>query len=826
MRINRFTALAVAALLCLSLPAVADIVERQVEPTYALTLRNGELCRNETGGALATGNLVYLSSFSVTHDRFLVTKADADVAGAAAVYVVPQAVSNNTNFYCESTWMVTAANTNGSTVGNPVYLSQTAGAWTLTAPTAANSIQQIVGRVRVVSASVGIIEINIPSLARVKIGSNELQAGAVSPASMGLTVRAGTNLAAGDLVYLSSYNAADGVFIASLADADVDGAQAQYVATGTIASGSTGTVYKYASVAMNVGGAAAGDPIYLTVTGTTTNTKSTSAPAGSDDVVQIVGRVQVTGAAGPVLIDLLDNVPEVATNQLMDDSVTNDKLANMTQGTIKVGGAANAPTDLDANDDGFILVGDGTNPVLTDFNDDGKIGIGDGTNYASQPITGDIALTNAGLTTIQAMAVEPTMEGLTCVNASGGDYAAGDFVYFSGHNATLPLCALADADVANGSAQYVVTAACTNTSTCVVARAFLVTGVDTSAVGAVGDPLYLTITGTTTNTWSAAAPTGVDDRVQIVARVTIDNAAGAFLADLRSLDLGKIARNEVQASSISTTEIANGTIANADIGDGVIQQAKLARRSVKFNFDEPSWVYLDALTGAPTGAAAEVIFLLYPQGSLQFYLEEQVGAPTLADVYTATRTTTANGMDFGLDDTDNDGMQLGPHQVAGNKGAFTGQTDAFYVKATFTIEDASGIDPACIGFHDAQAHADIDALAGLDAYGGVGEEVVALCIGSGAGVDPAVLHTYTKVNNAASVDTTLTTSTWADGATHTLQINVAANGAVTYTYDGVAPAEAVALTVSVDTFFPFIVHNSSADVNANFNVSLFEYGLQ
>lgn len=42
------------------------------------------------------------------------------------------------------------------------------------------------------------------------------------------------------------------------------------------------------------------------------------------------------------------------------DKVTNDMLANITRGRVKVGGASNAPTDLDAKTSGQILVGDGT----------------------------------------------------------------------------------------------------------------------------------------------------------------------------------------------------------------------------------------------------------------------------------------------------------------------------------------------------------------------------------------------------------------------------------------------------------------------------------
>ena len=75
---------------------------------------------------------------------------------------------------------------------------------------------------------------------------------------------------------------------------------------------------------------------------------------------------------------------------IANDAVTNAKLANMTQGTIKVGGGSNAPTDLDAKTDGQILVGDGT-----DIN--------------SVAVSGDVALANTGAVTIQANAVEGSM---------------------------------------------------------------------------------------------------------------------------------------------------------------------------------------------------------------------------------------------------------------------------------------------------------------------------------------------------------------------------------------------------------------------------------
>jgi hypothetical protein len=80
----------------------------------------------------------------------------------------------------------------------------------------------------------------------------------------------------------------------------------------------------------------------------------------------------------------------VETAILADDAVTNAKLANMTRGTVKVGGAADAPTDLAAKTSGYILVGDGTDLV-------------------SVAVSGDVTLAAGGAVTIAADAVETAM---------------------------------------------------------------------------------------------------------------------------------------------------------------------------------------------------------------------------------------------------------------------------------------------------------------------------------------------------------------------------------------------------------------------------------
>lgn len=79
----------------------------------------------------------------------------------------------------------------------------------------------------------------------------------------------------------------------------------------------------------------------------------------------------------------------IGTDNLLDDCVTNDKLAKMLRGTVKVGGVSDAPTDLVSSVSGNILIGDGT-------------------DIKSLAVTGDVGITGAGLTTIVADAVDNT----------------------------------------------------------------------------------------------------------------------------------------------------------------------------------------------------------------------------------------------------------------------------------------------------------------------------------------------------------------------------------------------------------------------------------
>jgi hypothetical protein len=115
--------------------------------------------------------------------------------------------------------------------------------------------------------------------------------------------------------------------------------------------------------------------------------------AGGDGLTSAVTDNQVSFA-----VNVDDTGIEINSDslRLKDDGVTNAKLANIARGSVKVGGASNAPTDLDAKTSGQILVGDGTDVVSVAVSGDatlaanGALTLGadvvDGSNIADDSI--------------------------------------------------------------------------------------------------------------------------------------------------------------------------------------------------------------------------------------------------------------------------------------------------------------------------------------------------------------------------------------------------------------------------------------------------------
>lgn len=194
--------------------------------------------------------------------------------------------------------------------------------------------------------------------------------------------------------------------------------------------------------------------------------------------------------------------------------------------------------------------------------------------------------------------------------------------------------------------------------------------------------------------------------------------------------------------------------------------------------------------GAATGSTGDTDLLLTPETAFEYHIK---GTQTIL-----APQRTAVGLDIGMDQTDNDGVELSQGILAGGKHAYTIGTDGpFKMRVKFKIEDVSGTDDCAIGFRKAAAY-----TANFDDY----TDAATLNVISGD------IKIETILNNAATT-TTDTTDNWADAATHTLEVIVTDAGVVTYLIDGVAPTVTAAFTFdNGDVVVPFMFFLHASDV--------------
>ena len=143
--------------------------------------------RNESGGTYAAGTPVYISGWSETQDKFLVTKADADASGRRAQLFILASLLTATNGVAASSYRGTVNGTGSvaldlaaAAVGDPVYLATVAGECVLVAPSGADDQVQILGQVAVVATDIVECLIREPQV----VGTNELAALAVTTAKI------------------------------------------------------------------------------------------------------------------------------------------------------------------------------------------------------------------------------------------------------------------------------------------------------------------------------------------------------------------------------------------------------------------------------------------------------------------------------------------------------------------------------------------------------------------------------------------------------------------------------------------------------------------
>jgi hypothetical protein len=147
--------------------------------------RQGLVVDNSTGGSLAAGTLVYISGYDASTGAPQITPSDAD--SRQAEFILNAAIANGASGVVYRGYTLGSLDTSGSSVGDPIYLSATAGTWTATALTGAAQLSQKVGVVVTSHASTGSIQFILPG-EMLKIGSGHIQSGAAGGGMVQQTV--------------------------------------------------------------------------------------------------------------------------------------------------------------------------------------------------------------------------------------------------------------------------------------------------------------------------------------------------------------------------------------------------------------------------------------------------------------------------------------------------------------------------------------------------------------------------------------------------------------------------------------------------------------
>jgi len=207
--------------------------------------------------------------------------------------------------------------------------------------------------------------------------------------------------------------------------------------------------------------------------------------------------------------------------------------------------------------------------------------------------------------------------------------------------------------------------------------------------------------------------------------------------------------------------------------------------------------------GAPTGTAGDENVMLTEKNYFEYHI---IGTQTIvAPVFSAS------GLNVGMDQTDNDGVEITHGITSRARPYFTVGTDsAFYFEVTFSIATVAGTDDCLVGFRKSEAY-----QGAVDDY----DEMAALNVIAGD------INIETILNDGATT-TTDTTDNWADAESHRLRVNVSDAGVVTYQIDGSAPTTTAAFTFDsgekVIPFF-FLTQANAAQTGA-LNITKWEVG--
>lgn len=212
--------------------------------------------------------------------------------------------------------------------------------------------------------------------------------------------------------------------------------------------------------------------------------------------------------------------------------------------------------------------------------------------------------------------------------------------------------------------------------------------------------------------------------------------------------------------------------------------------------------------GATSGTATNVLY------TPNLWLEYQPkGTQTILAPVVVSVSEGVSALNIGMDQTDNDGVELCAGIINSNNMAFKiGEAAAFFLRVRFSIQTVLGTDDCAVGFRKVEAY-----QANIDDY-----------------ADMAVLNVISgdifieTIQSGAATVTTDTTQNWANGETHQLEVFVSNTGVVTYTIDNAAPTVTAAYTFTDALYvvpFMFMLNANAAQIG-QCNILEWECGFQ
>lgn len=220
---------------------------------------------------------------------------------------------------------------------------------------------------------------------------------------------------------------------------------------------------------------------------------------------------------------------------------------------------------------------------------------------------------------------------------------------------------------------------------------------------------------------------------------------------------------------VDTQHLIGGAVNGTKLSDGLLYHTQVyCPTDAQPSLSAPNG-YAD-----PTGVAGDTNRAVFPwcSTSAQYHVK---GTQTLLG---PLLDTAGKGLDISQDQTDNDGIEYVFGSIYSN-GQFvhtvSASTNACF-RVTARIADVSGTDDFDIGWRKSEAF-----QANVDDY----DEAAWVNVNLGQ------LQTETILNNAATVTTSVTGSTWLDDATHTVEVCIKGRKAHYY-YDNVEVQKTVA----------------------------------